>query len=76
MLSEFLYAVRGSEKPFRGKYYASYRKKKLEMIFCLRSHTTQQSHPIIEFREVGRRYSVKLKPVFLFSGYSARTEHR
>lgn len=52
------------------------------MVFCLRSRTTRQSRPIIEFREVGRRYSVKLKPGLLLSsfptsaGYSARSEHR
>jgi len=36
----------------------------LGVVFCLRSRTTGQSRPIIEFREVGRRYSVKLKPGF------------
>ncbi|KYN35530.1 hypothetical protein ALC56_10087 [Trachymyrmex septentrionalis] len=36
-----------------------------EQVFCLRLQTTGQSRPIIEFREVGRRYSVKLKPGFL-----------
>lgn len=35
------------------------------VVFCLRSRTTGQSRPIIEFREVGRRHSVKLKPGLL-----------
>lgn len=75
MLEEFSYIQR-QWKTIPRKILRSVPKEKLEMIFCLRSHTTRQSHPIIEFREVGRRYSVKLKPVFLFSGYFARTEHR
>lgn len=34
----------------------------LGVVFCLRPRTAGQSRPIIEFREVGRHYSVKLKP--------------
>lgn len=40
-------------------------KEKLSERFLSSFADYEQSRPIIEFREVGRRYSVKLKPGFL-----------
>lgn len=49
-------------KLFRGETLCSVSKEKLSEFSIFRSERAGQSRPIIEFRQVGRRYSVKLKP--------------